>query len=338
MGGVTQNSPGEAPLPRFFCKIVIAISLLTAGCSNQTYQTLPKLPSGAMEQELKTVSFFPQTGFQCGPAALATVLTHRGVDVNPDQLSDHVYLPKGYGSLQIELLAASRRYQTIPYLVDGFDDLIHQVSEGNPVLVLQRVRNWWVPAWHYAVVVGFDNKRRQLILRSGTEKRRIVSHKHFAKTWQNGNHWGFVVLSPGTLPAVPDAKRYLDAVINAESQLSTDQAIRAYRSALAQWPENVTARFGLGNMQYRDDLKDAAKLSWEAVLLLQHNHAGAANNLAELLAEKGEIQQAIGLLENTLSGRLTPESLRPILIETLQKLKQQPLATQTKVRGLPDSI
>lgn len=279
-----------------------------------------------MEQELTTVGFFPQTGFQCGPAALATVLTHRGVYVDPDQLSDQVYLPKGYGSLQIELLAASRRYQTIPYLVDGFDDLIHQVSEGNPVLVLQRVRNWWVPAWHYAVVVGFDSVQRQVILRSGTEKRRIISHKHFANTWQKGNHWGFVVLSPGTLPAAPDAGRYLNAVINAESQLPTNQAIQAYRGAVARWPENISARFGLGNMQYRDGRQDAAKLSWQEVLQWQNNHAGAANNLAELLAEKGEVQQAIGLLEKTLSGSLAPESLRPILIETLQRLRQQPLA------------
>jgi tetratricopeptide (TPR) repeat protein len=278
---------------------------------------------GAGAKELTAVGFFPQTGFQCGPAALATLLTHRGVEVNPDQLSDQVYLPKGYGSLQIELLAASRRYQTIPYLVDGFDDLKIQVSNGNPVLVLQRVRNWWVPAWHYAVVVGFDDVQRQVILRSGTEKRRIVSYRHFSNTWQKGNQWGFVALTPGALPATPDAGRYLDAVINAESHLTTDQSIAAYRAAVARWPENTAALFGLGNMQYRDGQQGAAELSWQKVLQRQSNHAGAANNLAELLAEKGEVEQAIALLETTLAGSLAPESLRPVLLETRQKLKQQ---------------
>lgn len=281
---------------------------------------------GAGAKELTAVGFFPQTGFQCGPAALATLLTHRGVEVNPDQLSDQVYLPKGYGSLQIELLAASRRYQTIPYLIDGFDDLKIQVSNGNPVLVLQRVRNWWVPAWHYAVVVGFDEVQRHVILRSGTEKRRIVSYRHFANTWQKGNHWGFVALSPGVLPAIPDAGRYLDALINAESHLTTDQSIAAYRAAVARWPENTAALFGLGNMQYRDGQQGAAELSWKKVLQRQSNHAGAANNLAELLAEKGDIEQAIALLETTLAGSLAPESLRPLLLETHQKLKQQLLA------------
>lgn len=278
---------------------------------------------GAGAKELTAVGFFPQTGFQCGPAALATLLTHRGVEVNPDQLSDQVYLPKGYGSLQIELLAALRRYQTIPYLVDGFDDLKIQVSNGNPVLVLQRVRNWWVPAWHYAVVVGFDDVQRQVILRSGTEKRRIVSYRHFSNTWQKGNQWGFVALTPGALPATPDAGRYLDAVINAESHLTTDQSIAAYRAAVARWPENTAALFGLGNMQYRDGQQGAAELSWQKILQRQINHAGAANNLAELFAEKGDIEQAIALLETTLAGGLAPESLRPVLLETHQKLKQQ---------------
>ncbi len=307
------------------CGTLAAILLLTAACSSSPSPPQSKFPYGEAAQELTTVGFFPQTGFQCGPAALATVLTHRGVDVDPEQLRDQVYLPKGYGSLQIELLAASRRHQTIPYLVDGFDDLIHQVSAGHPVVVLQRVRNWWAPTWHYAVVVGFDRQQRQLILRSGTEKRRIISYKHFVSTWHKGNYWGFVVLSPGTLPADPDAERYLDAVINAESQLPINAAIQAYRGAVARWPGNVAAHFGLGNLQYRDGRKEAAKLSWEAALQRQKNHAGAVNNLAELLAEKGEIQQAIDLLEKTLAVNLAPESLRPVLTETLQRLTQHPL-------------
>jgi len=306
---------------------LIAVILLAAACSTPSVRPPPEpLSPRAVAPELTAVGFFPQTGFQCGPAALATLLTHRGVNVNPDQLSDQVYLPKRYGSLQIELLAASRRYQKIPYLVDGFDDLVHQVSEENPVLVLQGVRNWLVPGWHYAVVVGFDSVQRQVILRSGTEKRRVVSQKHFANTWHKGNHWGFVVLSPGVLPAAPDAERYLGAVIDAESQLSTNQSIKAYRAAVALWPENIAALFGLGNLQYQGGQLEAAKLSWQGVLQRRNNHAGAANNLAELLAEKGAIQQAIDLLEKTLSGSLAPESLRPILIETRQKLRQQLLA------------
>lgn len=307
---------------------IIAIALLTTGCNTQpVYDPLSTEPG---LHELTAVPFYPQTGFQCGPAALATVLSDQGLDVSPDQLSKQVYLPKRFGSLQVELLAAARRHQKIPYLVEGFDDLVRQVTAGTPVLVLQRVRNWLVPAWHYAVVVGFDSVRHEVILRSGTEKRRVVSEKHFQSTWAKGGRWGFVVLSPGKLPSSPDATRYLAAVINTESQLSANQGVKAYQVALELWPDNIAARFGLGNMQYRDGQLQAAKLSWQAVLQQQKNHAGAANNLAELLAEMGEIQQAINLLNEILSGPLATETLRPALNETLQELLKKQAAIQNK--------
>lgn len=83
-------------------------------------------------------------------------------------------------------------------------------------------------------------------------------------------------------------------------------------------------------MQYRDGQLQAAKLSWQAVLQQQKNHAGAANNLAELLAEMGEIQQAINLLNEILSGPLATETLRPALNETLQELLKKQAAIQNK--------
>ena len=64
--------------------------------------------------ELSRTPFFPQTRYHCGPAALATVLDGSGVDVKPDQLSASVYLPGKKGSLQIEMVAATRRYGRLP--------------------------------------------------------------------------------------------------------------------------------------------------------------------------------------------------------------------------------
>jgi len=57
--------------------------------------------------------------------------------------------------------------------------------------------------------------------------------------------------------------------------------------------------------------------------LRRRNFAHAANNLAVLLAEKGEVEQAIALLATTLAESLAPESLRPVLLETPQKLKHR---------------
>jgi hypothetical protein len=65
--------------------------------------------------ELTDVPFFPQEDYECGPAALAMVAHAAGVDVTPDALVDQVYLPGRKGSLQPEMLAATRRQGLLAY-------------------------------------------------------------------------------------------------------------------------------------------------------------------------------------------------------------------------------
>jgi hypothetical protein len=57
--------------------------------------------------ELTDTPFFPQREYQCGPAALATVLAASEVSVTADALVPEVFLPGRQGSLQSELLAAT---------------------------------------------------------------------------------------------------------------------------------------------------------------------------------------------------------------------------------------
>ena len=77
--------------------------------------------------ELESTPFHPQTSYQCGPAALATVLGAAGLTVSPAALADEVYLPGRQGSLQPELAAAGFpgrldpvRLRRVECLVDRF--------------------------------------------------------------------------------------------------------------------------------------------------------------------------------------------------------------------------
>ena len=82
----------------------ITAILLTASCtplhSGRILATAEVFPQPV---ELTTVPFFPQEEYQCGPAALATVLTWTGVNVTPAELAPQVYLPERQGSLQLEI-------------------------------------------------------------------------------------------------------------------------------------------------------------------------------------------------------------------------------------------
>ena len=77
----------------------------------QTMELAKGLPPGIPEKvELAETPFFSQQRYQCGPAALATVLNAAGVKVTDEELVPEVYLPTREGSLQVEMLAATRRH------------------------------------------------------------------------------------------------------------------------------------------------------------------------------------------------------------------------------------
>ncbi|HKB52378.1 MAG TPA: hypothetical protein VKD22_00145, partial [Ramlibacter sp.] len=106
---------GRAPRARWAARLGSALIVATlAGCAQLVPQTIALRtgwPKGVPQTvELRNVPFFPQKEYECGPAALATVLASSGVAVTPDPLVKDVYLPARRGSLQLEMLAAARRY------------------------------------------------------------------------------------------------------------------------------------------------------------------------------------------------------------------------------------
>jgi tetratricopeptide (TPR) repeat protein len=288
-------------LPRI--GVVAALVLLgcLGGCAVDPFATVTgdEVPSAI---ELPQTPFFPQERFQCGPAALATVLVEAGVEVDPDELIPKVYLPERQGSLQPELLAATRAYDRIPYVIPpDFPSLLAEVASGRPVLVLQNLGVRLVPAWHYAVVIGFSRERGEVLLRSGLDKRRVTPAGVFARTWLRGGNWGVVALEPGELPATDDRPGYLRALAAAEAAGRGDLAEPSFAAAAGRWPDSSMAWLGLGNSAYARDDPDAAEQMYRRALQVDAGNAAALNNLASAVAEQGRCEEARKLLQAALA-------------------------------------
>lgn len=260
------------------------------GCATQrvVVSELPALAGLDAQVELADTPFHPQLELECGPAALATVLGAAGATATPEELAREVYTPGLGGSLQLELVAAARSRGFLPYLVAPEPDaLVAELVAGRPVLVLQnlRLRSW--PAWHYAVLVGVDPPRNALVLRSGTEARRVTPAAAFLRSWDRAGRWGLVLLAPGELPARPDRARYFDAVAGLEETGRYAAAAHGWRAALTAWPDELVARFGLATALHLDGELTAAQVEYEALLQLEPQHAAALNNLANLHRDQG---------------------------------------------------
>ena len=268
--------------------LVFFVIVLMAGCATlQTDRIRATAEVFPDPVELTSVPFFPQEEYQCGPAALATVLTWSGIQLTPSDLAPQVYIPERQGSLQLELIGAARRHGRIPYVLQPqLESLLAEVATDNPVVILQNLSLPWYPVWHYAVVVGFDLKGDRLILRSGREKRREVPFRVFERTWRRSQYWSMVVMPPDRLPFTAEEIPYLQAVAPLERIGRWNETVIAYDTALKRWPKSLAARMGLGNSRYAlADLHGAE----EAFRQATRDHPDAAvayNNLALTLADQ----------------------------------------------------
>lgn len=274
--------------------LLMAVALNLAACSsNPGGLALQHTQFYADPVLLQQTPFFPQEDYQCGPAALATVLGASGVAVHPDQLVNAVYVPARKGSLQIEMLAAARAQQRLAYQIDpNLTALLTEVRAGMPVLVMQNLGLSWLPQWHYAVVTGYDLARGVVILNSGTIKNYQLKVSVFEKTWNRADNWGFVVVKPGELPEQVEENRYFESTAAFENTSGPAAALPAYQAGLARWPQNQLISAALANSFYNLGQLDEAIKQFEKLLTLHPQFADAHNNLAFLLLQRGDHESA----------------------------------------------
>ncbi len=277
--------------------------LLLSGCTTPQVAELLAKPATDLPRrvELVDVPFFPQEEYQCGPASLATVFASAGVSVTPESLVAQVYLPGRQGALQAELMGATRRHGLVAYvLAPRLDDLLRELAGGRPVLVLENLVFDWYPVWHYAVAVGYDLDREEIVFRSGTTQRLVTSLSNFERIWRRGGYWAMLALPPDRLPATADETRYVSSIVALE-RVSPQAAHRGYASALERWPVDLLARMGLGNSAYALHDLAGAQAAYRRATEDHPDSADAWNNLAQTLFELGRRDEAQSAAQRAVS-------------------------------------
>jgi tetratricopeptide (TPR) repeat protein len=296
---------------------------LLAGCAaTPPAVDLEKLPPGLpAAAEIAEAPFFAQEDYQCGPAALATALTHAGRETTPAVLVPQVYLPARKGSLQAEMLATARRHGQVAYpLAPLLEDLLREIAAGNPVVVLQNLALDWAPQWHYAVAIGYDLTAREIVLRSGTTRRLALALDTFERTWARSGRWAMLTLPPERLPATASEASYVAAAAALE-RVAPAAARRAYETALARWPESVAARIGEGNASYAMRDLNGAAAAYQRATQDHPEAADAWNNLAQVLHELGSRDAALAAARRAVAlGGPRQDTYR----ETLEGILRSP--------------
>jgi len=315
--------------------LFLSLTLLQAsGCAVNPPLQLADIYSGQQPVMVPAVPFYPQEMYQCGPAALAGVLGASGIAVTPEELTPEVYLPGRQGSLQVEMLAATRRAGRIAYLVGPQPaDLVAQLEAGIPVLVLQNLRTPHFPAWHYAVLVGFDAGSNRFFLNSGEDRAKPVDARRFLRTWNWGGRWGMEALIPGSPPPpAADAARFVEAVADFEGVAGPEAAALAWRATLDRWPDNPWPYLALGNQAQAGARLEEAVDYYRRGATYAPNNPALVNNLASTMAELGCPDAAATLLRPEIDRLGDDSAWRPVLQSTLEKTAGRPEGSSESCR------
>lgn len=269
-----------------------AAGLALGGCAVQTRALRGAPPAHLPPRvELHETPFFPDDSYYCGPAVLATLLGAAGFDTEVDTLARQVFLPAREGSLQLEMLAGARRNGAVATVLPGeLTALLEEVAAGHPVGVLQNLGLAWAPSWHYAVLIGYDLERGEVLLRSGPMKRQQLALRTFEHTWKRGGHWAMVALPPGHLPQTAHEADAIRALVAFERSAEPAAAARAYSAGLERWPHRLVLLMGLGNSRYAQGDLTAAERAFAAAA--RHDSAAAWNNLALVRLARGNLHAA----------------------------------------------
>lgn len=300
--------------------LFLALSMLLSGCGILSTERLPQAPGGPVKAMIAKVPFYAQEELQCGPAALAMALNWSGVSIQPAELTPEVFTPSLNGSLQSGLIGATRRHGRVAYPITGSETLLAEVAAGHPVIVLVNLGLSWYQKWHYAVVIGFDQDRDEVILHSGLTANEHLKSGIFLNTWQRGEYWGLLVLPPNRLPNTVEEGAWLEAVAGLERTGQWRGAAIGYATALKRWPQSFGASMGLGNSRYsQDDLAGAAE-AFRRATLLEPKNGIPFNNLAQVLNKQGKHKEALAVAQRAVElGGPMLENFK----HTLEEIKAQ---------------
>lgn len=288
---------GRVSIFRTLLAVLVIIIVMGAhsGCAlyPQSKQLIYNAPADLPPHYvLEGVPFFAQDEYQCGPAALAMLLSFKRMQVLPDDLVSKVYVPEQRGTFQIELRAATRSYGLVPYVLPNtMEALFREVAAGNPVLVLQNLGLEILPQWHYAVVIGYDLAEGDVILHSGEDESTRMALATFERSWvSSARAWGMLALLPSELPNQITPPQLAQNAEDMNAVGRSEVAMTLYEVGLERWPGNDLLTLGIGNLEYQNGHYASASEHFLKMLKYSPDDVRAWNNLAYSLGQQGCMQ------------------------------------------------
>ncbi|WP_232368971.1 PA2778 family cysteine peptidase [Alteromonas sp. BL110] len=212
---------------------------------------------------IESVPFFPQEQFYCGPTTLSEVFGYYGKSTSPQEIAPKLFIPNKEGSLQLEMVSATRQFGFLPYTERGtLSSIMSLVKEDIPVIVFQNLSIQLIPQWHYAVVIGFDSDRGTVTLHTGLTPNHEMSLELFERTWARGNYWYLAPVPPKVTSSEMTPFTYVSAAYDMLKVGDKAQSLAFLKTASQTWPSYWLSYFLIANYYLEHpDIEGSDKLA-----------------------------------------------------------------------------
>jgi tetratricopeptide (TPR) repeat protein len=286
----------------------LSLLFLLSGCQSTPQadklrqEGLASLPES---HTIQSVPFFPQEQFYCGPTTLSEVFGYYGESTSPNDIAPKLFIPNKEGSLQLEMVSATRQFGFLPYTERGnLSSLMSLVKDDIPVIVFQNLSIQLLPQWHYAVVIGFDSDEGTVTLHTGLTPNHEMSLELFERTWGRGNYWYLAPVPPNITSPEMTPFTYVSAAYDMLKVGDEARSLAFLKTASQTWPSYWLSYFLIANYYLENpDIEGNNKLAitWfeKGYDVGQHQQAYVHNYVIAL--RKGDrAEQANKVLMNGL--------------------------------------
>jgi hypothetical protein len=163
------------------------------------------------------------------------MLSQQGIVITPGLLEKPLHVPGAEAQLQQNMQNLAREYGMVVYPLDSnLPALLTQVAAGYPVMVrfTEGSAFWAEP--RYAILAGYNRQKRTVLLRSGMNRRELMSFGSFESAFKDAGGWAVLIQKPNQIPANVDQQRWLKAASDLAQAGQEQAAARAKKALGAQ--------------------------------------------------------------------------------------------------------
>lgn len=285
---------------------ILPCLLFLAGCASLPSRPVqaPRFTAGSDGVYLATVPPVKQSAYQCGPAALESVLRHWGEPADAEGIAQSISSKGKRGVLNIALAQHMRKKGFWTQMQSSDTERLKGwVRRGVPPIVMLKVGPM---LHHFAVVTGFREHPPVFYLNAGRASVEEIGAAQFDARWSRSGRWTLLVCPADKVDWPLSGRQTAELALLHEKRGDLEKAFRLYGAAAQKEPDNQSILFNLANIHLKAGrFREAAGL-YERLAPNNPGWAELRNNLAWARLSQGDGHGAIRELRAGFRNGILP--------------------------------